>query len=67
LEVLGFTVIADPQDIIIRTYKNDKYGRIVADLIVEEENINQKMVKVGHAIYRDDWNAGSWVDPLGDG
>lgn len=40
------------RDVIIKTYKDktEKYGRWLADIFVDDVNINQKMVQDGHAI-----------------
>lgn len=40
------------RDVIIKTYKDktEKYGRWLADIFIDDVNINQKMVQDGHAI-----------------
>lgn len=37
------------KDIIVRTYKDDKYGRLLVDLIADGINVNQLLINEGFA------------------
>lgn len=37
----------------IQTKKQDKYGRYIAEIFVEDVNVNDEIAAAGHAIYRD--------------
>lgn len=39
--------------IVIRTYKDDMYGRILADVIADGINVNQKLIDEGFAVAYD--------------
>lgn len=43
----------DAKTLIIKTYKDDKYGRILADVIADGINVNQKLIDEGFAIAYD--------------
>ena len=52
--------MVDGKEIVIETYKDDKekYGRYLAEIWVADEqgryyNVNDRMVKEGHAAYKD--------------
>jgi micrococcal nuclease len=41
----------DGKEVIVRTYQDrtGKYGRYLADIYIDEENVNELMIKKGHA------------------
>lgn len=39
--------------IIVRTEKTGKYGRWLGEIIIGDDNINDELVKSGHAEYKD--------------
>jgi len=41
------------KEVIVRTEKEGKYGRYIAEIIFEDENLNDAMVKLGYAIYKE--------------
>jgi micrococcal nuclease len=53
------TKISVGDTIYVRTHKNDSFGRYIAEIFVFEDgtldatNINDSIVKVGHAVYKE--------------
>lgn len=45
--------IRGAKSIIVKTYKDDKYGRILADVIADGVNVNQKLINEGFAVAYD--------------
>jgi micrococcal nuclease len=45
--------ISPGSEIFIRTEKDDSFGRYIAEIYFNDLNLNDEMVKVGHAVYKD--------------
>lgn len=45
--------IAIGSEILIRTEKDDSFGRYIAEIYLDDLNLNDEMVKVGHAEYKE--------------
>lgn len=52
--------LVEGKQVEIQTYGKDKYGRWLADVFLDGENINQKMIDSGNAVpYMDDQQKGA--------
>jgi micrococcal nuclease len=45
------TLAKSNNEIVVRTGKTGKYGRWIGEIIIDETNINDELVKTGHAEY----------------
>lgn len=43
----------DKADIKMQSYGVGKYGRVLGEVFVDDKNINQQLVKEGHAVFYD--------------
>jgi micrococcal nuclease len=42
-----------PDKVVIKTTKQGKYGRWIAEVIIDGENLSDKLVELGYAVYRE--------------